>query len=59
MCVCVCGGGGGGGGTMVVINHSITHLSEFRQAGEREGQRAGRREGEIKRMEECSREKRN
>lgn len=27
----------GGGFTLVVINHSITHLSEFRQVGEREG----------------------
>lgn len=49
-----------GGSTLVVINHSITHLSEFRQVGEREGQWGGRRdgakerEGERKRMEECS-----
>lgn len=30
---------------MVIVNHSITHLSEFRQVGEREG---GEREGERK-----------
>lgn len=32
VCVCV-----GVGVTLVVINHSITHLSEFRQVGERGG----------------------
>lgn len=41
MCVCVCVEG-----VVVVINHSITHLSDFRQAGERrEGGAAGWEEG--------------
>lgn len=34
-------GFGVGGVTLMVINHSITHLSEFRQVGEREGGPAG------------------
>ena len=38
VCVCVCVFVCVGVGvTLVVINHSITHLSEFRQVGEREG----------------------
>ncbi len=57
--MCVCGREGEEGeegGTLVVINHSITHLSEFRQVGEREGEGLGRvgvkeREGGRKRKE--------
>ena len=46
VCVCVCGG------VVVVINHLITHLSEFRQAGERgEGGSAGWEEGGEKAKE--------
>lgn len=30
---------------LVLINHSITHLSEFRQGGEREGQGGGGEKG--------------
>lgn len=48
--------GEGMGVTLMVINHSITHLSEFRQEGAREGQRGLNWDGGMQRERESEEE---